>query len=107
MDFNTILAVRKFEKRVTDLGFTIKQSRWGTSSTGIAFIEMIPHEENYPIFSRDAVMYSGTIDQINSFLDGMEFAKKYYIMLKLLSEDKIHRKEQDERNRGLMRKMAE
>lgn len=107
MDYNSYNMVKKFEQKCKDHGFEITRYKWGNQNDGTCYIQLVPTEDNYPVYSRDAQLASGSIEYLMAFMDGMEFMKNYYQMLKLVDDKKVSRKEQDERNRVLMRQMGE
>jgi hypothetical protein len=56
-----------------------------------------------PHYSRDADIFIGTLEEINTWLTGVEWARGYEEMLKLGNDKKRKEKEQVERNRQLLR----
>ena len=58
-------------------------------------------EDRYPSYNHDMQLVSGDLDQIASFLHGIEWAKDYYEMIHLVSDKKIDRKEQNINNKQL------
>lgn len=106
-DYNTYQLIKKFEARCEEFGFRITRTKWGNLNDGTNYIELQPMADSYPVYSRDAAIVSGSVEYLMAFMDGMEKMRDYYKMLKLIDDTKVHRKEQDERNRTLMRQMSE
>lgn len=107
MDFNSYTLVKKFEQKCEKHKFKITRYKYGSENDGTCHIQLVPLEDNFPLYSRDAELASGSIEYLMAFMDGMEFMKKYHEMLKLVDDKKVFRKEQDERNRRLMRQLGE
>jgi hypothetical protein len=60
-----------------------------------------------PIYSRDAELFVGTLEGLETWLHGVRWAREYDMMLKLSDEKKRARKEQDERNRILLKTLKD
>lgn len=99
-----IRAIEKIERvrAVADqFGLKFERSRNGYSEfDGIALVPK--DQDSLPIYTRDAELFSGTLDEVEDWLNGVMWAKSYYQMLGLVDDKKIQRKEQDERNRRLI-----
>jgi hypothetical protein len=60
-------------------------------------------QDSLPVYSRDAEVFLGTIDQLELWLRGIQWARQYDRMVFGTKHDKTReRKEQDERNRQLI-----
>ena len=62
-------------------------------------------DEALPVYARDAELYIGTIEQAEEWIRGVLWARQYDNLLRLSDDKKRARKEQDERNRNLLRKI--
>ncbi len=103
--YHTILKCEKIRERADKLGFMLcyPRSGWG-GSRGDDYVAIKPKDkEALPIYSRDAELFCGTIDDLEAFFAGLEWARQYDEMLRVSSKAKRERKEQDERNRQLIR----
>jgi hypothetical protein len=60
-----------------------------------------------PIYNREAELYVGTLEGLETWLHGVRWAREYDMMLKLSDEKKRARKEQDERNRILLKTLKD
>jgi hypothetical protein len=56
-----------------------------------------------PIYSRDAVLFAGSLESADKFMQGVLWARDYDRMLKISDVAKRERKEQDERNRQMVK----
>jgi hypothetical protein len=106
LGYNNILKVRRFEERVHGMGLRIGYPRY-QPGTGGDMLSLMPRDHEWPLYSRDAEMFIGTIDSATSWLDGLDLARNYDDMLKVCSRTKRERKEQDYRNKELLRTIKE
>lgn len=93
--------LKTIEERAKEFGFRFCHSRYG-NLRDIDTIALAPYDQQLPIYSRDAEIYAGPLGQIEAFLHGIEFAKRYYSQLNLIDDTKVLRKEQDYRNRKML-----
>jgi len=103
--YHTILRCEKIKERADKLGFMLcyPKAGWG-GSRGDDYVAIRPKDkEALPIYSRDAELFCGTIGDLESFFAGLEWARQYDEMLRVSTKAKRERKEQDERNRQLIR----
>jgi hypothetical protein len=64
---------------------------------------LYPKQDSLPIYSRDAELFTGTIEQLEVWLRGLEWARDYDRMLLGKALDKKRqRREQDHRNQQLL-----
>ena len=63
--------------------------------------------ESLPIYSRDAQVFVGSLEALETWLNGVEWARNYDMMCKISDDDKRAKAEQKERNRQLMRTLKE
>jgi hypothetical protein len=61
-----------------------------------------PKDDCLPHYSRDAQLYCGTLESIETWLEGLQFARNYDETLKLGNDKKRSEREQVERNRQLL-----
>ena len=102
--WSTICEVRRLEAEVDKLGFKMVNARH--SDMFGEFIALIPKDANaLPIYSRDAEIFSGTLEGLQYWLRGVNWTRTYDDMLRLSDSKKRERKEQDERNRQLVKRL--
>ena len=70
---------------------------------------MIPKDaDSLPIYCRDAQFFAGTLEGVASWMQGVEWARDYdRMVIDKKMDDKRERKEQDERNRILLRTLKD
>lgn len=102
--YNQILQMRRAEAKANQLGFIFAYPKHGWhGSHGEELIALKPKDaDSLPIYARDAQIFSGTLDAVEHFMLGIEWARKYDLMLKLSDDKKRERKEQDFRNKKLV-----
>ena len=106
--WNTIQRIRRIEAQVDKLGFKFKQPKHGDWERQEQSLSLVPKDADaLPIYSRDAELYIGTLEQLETWLHGLEWARNYHMMLNLSNDDKRAKAEQKERNRLLMRTLKE
>lgn len=105
--YKTILLLRRLEKDLDQLGFVLEAPRSGWSDTDFDDrVAIIPKDENaLPIYTRDAEIFTGTLENLRIWLQGVQWARQYDEILKLSDEKKRTKKEDDERGRQLIAKL--
>ncbi len=105
--WNQIQQVRKLEERADKLGFKFAPYRhddmYGEN------VALIPKDQDaLPIYSRDAVMFAGSLEGADNFMRGVFWAREYDRMVIDRNLDKKReRKEQDERNLQLIKTLKD
>ena len=105
--WNQIQQVRKLEERADKLGlkFTAYKhdDRYGDS------VALVPKDNDaLPIYSRDAVMFAGSLEGAAYWMQGVMWAREYDRMNTDRNLDKKReRKEQDERNKQMVKILKE
>ena len=104
--YSLILEIERFKEKCDQLGFRLGYSKHGyyNQSHGDV-ISLYPQDaESLPIYSRDAELFVGSINDASTWLRGVEWARNYDRMVIGKANDKRReRKEQDYRNRELVR----
>ena len=102
--WNTIQRIRNIEEKIDKLGFKFSKSKHSDWSEDHGALSLVPKDhEALPIYSRDAELFVGSLERLEDWLAGVRWAREYDMMLKLSDEKKRARKEQDERNRILLK----
>jgi hypothetical protein len=106
--WNTIERVRRLEEQIDKLGFKFAKSKHSDWSDDHGALSLKPKDPNaLPIYSRDAELYVGSIEGLETWLHGVRWAREYDMMLKLSDDAKRAKAEQKERNKNLMRTIKE
>lgn len=102
--YNAILYMRRLEKEANQLGFMMAhpKNRFDEGDS----VALKPRDDDaVPIYSRDAEVFVGSLEQLNVWLRGVEWARNYDSMLKVSDEKKRARKEQDLRNTQMAQRL--
>jgi hypothetical protein len=107
--WNTIQRIRRVEERVDHLGFKFARSRNSDWTDDHGALSLVPKDPDaLPIYSRDAELFIGSIERLEDWLAGVQWARDYDQMLKMSDQKKREKAEARERERiALMRKREE
>ena len=106
--WNTIQRIKRVEQVIDELGFKFSKSKHSDWTDAHGALSLKPkNPDALPIYSRDAELFIGTIERLEDWLAGVQWAREYDKMLKLTDDKKRNNAEQKERNRQLMRTLKE
>lgn len=107
--YNLIQQIRFLEKECNELGLVMAKPKDYHINDGFGdLVSVVPKDENsLPIYSRDAELFIGTLSQLEIWLRGVEWARRYDNMLGISDDKKRNRKEQDELNRQLVKRLKD
>lgn len=105
--YNAVVKIRRFERDIDALGLRMGHPKHCNGDWGDVLALMPKDDDSLPIYARDAELFIGTMEQAQEWLRGIQWAREYDRMLKVSDDKKRSRKEQDERNRQLLRKLKE
>jgi hypothetical protein len=106
--WETIQKIKRVEQLIDELGFTFAKSKHSEWTDNHGALSLKPKDPDaLPIYSRDAELFIGTVERLEDWLAGVQWAREYDRMLKLSDEKKRNTAEQKERNRQLMRTLKE
>jgi len=107
--YQTILRIRRIEETVAKLGFMLANSKHGWDNSNPDMVALKPRDEDaVPIYSRDAEVFGGTLEELEVWLRGVEWAREYDRMLRISDNEKRAKYEDRERQRfAEMRKREE
>jgi hypothetical protein len=97
--YNTILRFRRVEEQVERLGFMFCHPKHGYGGDS-DYVALRPKDADaVPIYSRDAELFVGTLEDLVVWLRGVEWARSYDMMLRITDDKKRARAEVKERAR--------
>jgi hypothetical protein len=107
--YNTVLKIRRLEEQVDKLGFRMAHTKHGNYRQEFGdVVALFPKDHALPIYSRDAEMFVGTLDQLEVWLRGLAWAREYDRMLRMTDDKRRTRYEQRESERiATMRRREE
>jgi hypothetical protein len=102
-----IQKIRKLEQTADSLGMKFAATKYENKYGEL--VSLIPKDaDSLPIYCRDAELFSGSLEAADYFMRGIEWARDYDRMVIAKDTDKKRdRKEQDERNRILLRTLKD
>ena len=105
--WNQIQQVHKLEERADKLG--LKFTAYKHDDMYGENVALIPKDsDTLPIYSRDAVMFAGSLEGAAYWMQGVMWAREYdRLAVDRKMDAKRARKEQDERNRQLMKMLKD
>jgi hypothetical protein len=102
--WNTIQRLARMQEEIEKLGFKFSKPKHGDWERQEQSISLIPKDlGSVPIYNREAEVFVGSLESLEYWLQGVRWAREYDTLLRLSDDKKRARKEQDERNRQLMR----
>ena len=105
--WNTIKKIRALEDRAHKLGRKFAPYRHDDyNADNVALVPCYP--DSLPIYTRDAILFAGSLEGADQFMQGIAWARDYDRMVvdKNIDTKRI-RKEQDERNKQLMKTLKD
>jgi hypothetical protein len=98
--YQTILRIRRIEETVNKLGFMLANSQHGWDSNNPDMVALKPRDDDaVPVYSRDAEVFRGTLEQLEMWLRGVDWARDYDRVLRISDDKKRARYEDRERQR--------
>jgi hypothetical protein len=106
--WNTIQRIKRVEEQVDQLGFKFAKSRNSDWTDDHGALSLVPKDPDaLPIYSRDAELFVGSIERLENWLAGVQWARDYDMMLRLGDDKKRARAEERERERIALRRKRE
>jgi hypothetical protein len=84
MNWHDIDLLDRVVTTLNQLGYKIAPAKYGRSEIGV-----YPLEDKNPLYSRDAEIYAGTLEQIACWMRGVQHQDGYLKMLKATSDKRI------------------
>lgn len=105
--YNLVMRVHNLEERCRDLGVEMCHSRVDFNQQFGDVVAVKPKDaDSLPLYSRDAELFIGSLDALENWLTGIEWARKYDSMLFGSNHDqRRNRKEQDYRNNRMLQQI--
>jgi len=95
-----ILKIQALEKQLHELGMRWgydKHGNYGDGGFGDT-VAVFPRDKELPAYSRDAMLFSGTINNLQHWLNGLQWARDYDMLLKVSNKEKREKGEQKHRD---------
>lgn len=107
--YQQILEIRRLEEEVAKLGLMFSSAKHYNSSNGFGdMLALKPKDtDSLPMYNRDSEIFVGSIQDLQQWLRGVQWARTYDTLLNISNDKKRARKEQDELNRQLAKVLKE
>ena len=108
--YQVVLSLRKLEAEVDKLGFMLcapRHGNWGGNEYDDRVAVKPKDADSLPIYTRDAELFTGSLEQLRVWLQGVQWAREYDMMLKLSDGKKRTIKEDAERARQFSAKQRQ
>lgn len=100
-----ILKIQALEKQLHELGMRWgydKHGSWGDGKFGDT-VAVFPRDEELPAYARDAMLFNGSITDLQQWLAGVKWARDYDFLLKV--SDKTKREKGEQKHRDYLAKV--
>ena len=87
MDWNDVQLLNTVVEGLEKIGFKIMPSKYGYG--GRTSVGVYPLQDKNPLYSRDAEVFTGTMEQISCWMRGVSHRNDYLLMLKATTEKRI------------------
>lgn len=103
MDYSSIMEIERLTTKAKSFGLKIQRAKF--SSGDYNPIALVPLDDHWPSYSRDAELYTGTVSELIAFMDGLDRMRTYYRTIDLIDDDKLAAAEQRVRNQIVFDKL--
>jgi len=105
MGYQTIVRIERLKVECDKLGLRMCQTKYAMRIDSENLVAVVPKDsDSLPVYSRDTELFLGSLDELEVWLRGVNWARDYDRKLMGKTIDvKRERKEQDYRNEELVR----
>jgi len=89
--FSAYRAIQELERELATLGMRLSSPRYGEYDTQATIVPI--GNEGLPIYTRDAELATGTIEELMVWLRGVKWARSYDEQLRISNQAKREKKE--------------
>lgn len=106
--YQTIQRIRRLEDQVDKLGFRMGNSKHGNFRQEFGdIVALFPKEDCLPVYARDAELFTGTLEELEVWIRGVEWARGYDMLLRATDDKKRVKQEDKVRHSILLRKIKD
>lgn len=98
MDWTDVQLLEKVVDGLNKLGFYAKNTKYGYQD-GRCLVGVYPLKDMNPLYSRDAEVFTGTMEEIQCWMRGVNHRNDYLHMLKATTEKRIQELEEKYRKK--------
>lgn len=102
--YQLVLRIRRLEEQLHNLGM-----RWGHDKHGWVGedisdrLSVFPRDQELPVYSRDAALFTGTINEVDRWLQGVAWSRDYDLLMRVHHKDRRGVLEDRMRNEQLVK----
>jgi hypothetical protein len=107
--YQSVLELRRLEADLDGLGLMLcnpKHGNWSSDTFSDRAGVKPKDAEALPVYARDAELFTGTLEQIRTWMIGVRWARDYDLMLRLSDEKRRTKKEDDYRHRDMLQNLS-
>ncbi len=107
--YQAVLELRRLEADLDSMGLMLcnpKNGSWSSDNFSDRAGVKPKDADSLPIYNRDAELFTGSLEQIRTWLVGAKWAREYDMMLRLSDEKKRTKKEDEYRHREMLRNLS-
>ena len=93
MDWTDVQLLNRIVEDLHKIGFYVKNTKYGYQD-GRCLAGVYPLQDKNPLYSRDAEVFTGTMEEIACWIRGVTHRNDYLTMLKATTEKRIHELEE-------------
>jgi hypothetical protein len=101
--YGLIRKIKYLEEQLDALGMTWGHNKYGSPGDFGETLTVMPKADCLPHYARDAELFTGTIAGLEIWLQGIDWARRYDVILGLQTEKRRARAEQNEHNQQLVK----
>lgn len=105
--YQSVLQIRRLEAEVASLGLMMCNPKQSYLEYGELVAVKPQDKDSLPVYARDAELFVGTIEQLEVWIRGVKWARQYDEMMRISDNKKRQRKEQDLRNKNLLKSLKD
>jgi hypothetical protein len=105
MDWSDVELLERVVKGLEQIGFKVKPTKYGYG--GRTLVGVFPLDDKNPIYSRDAEVFTGTMEEISVWIRGFNNRNDYLHMLKATTEKRIQDLEEKYRKKVKQQAMVD
>ena len=102
--YNMVLKIRRLEETAHALGFMFSSTKYDDHREYGSRLSLKPINDKLPVYTRDAEVFTGTLEELEVWLRGVEWARNYDMLLRIsdekkraTAEDKCRKRQEEER----------
>jgi hypothetical protein len=105
--YQSVLQIHRIEAEVSSLGLMLCNPSRSYLEYGELVAVKPKDKDSLPVYARDAELFVGSIEQLEVWLRGVKWARQYDELMCVSNNKKRERKEQDLRNKNLLKSLKD